>query len=196
MDLFILALYPVIYSACAAAWIFRSEQTYLTKTTETFVFVAVKIFLICGLLLYLAYSVCGLSALTLLYILPVSLIAIGLASFERPAYHSAEGLAITLTLLFPVYACKQFVLGFPDRHKLLLNPPDPNRHKVSDDGEDHELVGKTGVVTAPLRPMGSVKIDGVVHDAKTDTGCLLEVGASVTVKRGLQGILVVREKVG
>ena len=196
MDLFILALYPVIYSACAAAWIFRSEQTYLTKTTETFVFVAVKIFLICGLLLYLAYSVCGLSALTLLYILPVSLIAIGLASFERPAYHSAEGLAITLTLLFPVYACKQFVLGFPDRHKLLLNPPDPNRHKVSDDGEDHELVGKTGVVTAPLRPMGSVKIEGVVHDAKTDTGCLLEVGASVTVKRVLQGILVVREKVG
>ena len=196
MDLFILALYPVIYSACAAVWIFRSEQTYLTKTTETLLFVVVKIFLVCGLLLYLAYSVCGLSALTLLCVLPVSLIAIGLASFERPAYHSAEGLAIMLTLLLPVYACKQFVLGFPDRHKLLLNPPDPNRHKVPDDGESHELAGKTGVVTAPLRPMGSVKIDGVVHDAKTDTGRLLEVGTPVTVKRVLQGMLVVRENVG
>ena len=196
MDLFILALYPITYSACAAAWIFRSEQSDLTKTTETLLVVVVKIFLISGLLLYVAYSICGLSALTLLCALPVSLVAIGLASFERPAYHSAEGLAIMLTLLLPVYACKQFVLGFPDRHKLLLDPPDPNRHKAPDSGEGHELVGKTGIVTAPLRPMGSVKIEGVIHDAKTDTGCLLEVGTSVIVKRVLQGILVVRENVG
>lgn len=193
MDLFVLALYPVIYSACAAVWIFRSAQTDLNKTTETFIVVTVKIFLLCGLLLYLAYGVLGLSAFTLLCVLPVSLIAIGLASFERPPYSGAEGLALVLTILFPVYACKQFVLGFPDRHKLLLEPPDPNRHRATDDGEDHELVGKSGVVTAPLRPMGSVKIDGVSHDAKTDTGRLLEVGTSVTVKRVLQGTLVVRK---
>ena len=193
MDLLILALYPVIYSVCAAVWIFRSKQTDLAKTTETFLVVAVKIFILCGLLLYLAYFVCGLSALTLLWVLPISLIAIGLASFERPPYSGAEGLALVLTILFPVYACKQFVLGFPDRHKLLLNPPDPNRHRVPDDGEAHELVGKTGVVAAPLRPMGSVKIEGVLHNAKTDTGRLLEVGTSVTVKRVLQGMLVVRE---
>lgn len=192
MDLFILALYPVIYSLCAAVWIFRSTQTDLTRTTETFIMVTVKILLLCGGLLYLAYAVCGLSAITLLYVLPASLIAIGLASFERPPYSGAEGLAIMLTLLFPVYACKQFVLGFPDRHKLLLSPPAPHRHRATDDGEEHELVGKTGDVTAPLRPMGSVKIDGVVHSAKTDTGRLLEVGASVTVKRVLQGTLVVR----
>jgi len=193
LDLLVLALYPVIYSACAAAWIFRSGQTDLTKTTETFLIVVVKICFVCGVLLYFAYAVCGLSAITLLYLLPVSLIAIGLASFERPPYSGAEGLAIMLTLLFPVYACKQFVLGFPDRHKLMLSPPDPNRNRVTDDGESHELAGKTGVVTAPLRPMGSVKIDGAVHDAKTDTGRLLEVGTPVTVKRVLQGILVVRK---
>lgn len=195
MDLFVLALYPVIYSACAALWIFRSKQTDLTRTTETLIIVTVKILLLCGALLYLAYSVCGLSAATLLWLLPVSLIAIGLASFERPAYNSAEGLAIMLTLLLPVYACKQFVLGFPDRHKLRLSPPDPNRHRAPDSGEAHELVGKTGVVTAPLRPMGSVKIDGVVYDAKTDTGRLIKVGCSVIVKRVLQGKLVVRKKV-
>lgn len=193
MDLFVLALYPVIYSACAWVWIFRSEQTDLTKTTETFIIVMVKICLLCGLLLYLAYGVFDLSANTLLWLLPISLIAIRLASFERPAYSGVEGLAIMLSLLFPVYACKQFVLGFPDRHKLLLSPPDPNRHRASDDGEGHELVGKVGVVTAPLRPMGSVNIEGVVHDAKTDTGRLIEVGCSVTVKRVLQGTLVVRQ---
>jgi membrane-bound ClpP family serine protease len=187
-------LYPVIYSACAAAWIFRSGQTDLNKTTETFIIVTVKICLLCGLLLYLAYAVFGLSAFILLCLLPVSLIAIALASFERPPFSGAEGLAITLTLLFPVYACKQFVLGFPDRHKLLLTPPDPNRHRVSDAGEDHELVEQTGVVTAPLRPMGSIEIDGVTHNAKTDTGCLLEVGTSVTVMRVHQGTLVVRKQ--
>ena len=196
MDFLILALYPVIYSACAAAWIFRSGQTDLSRTTETFIIVVVKILIVCGGLLYLAYGVFGLSSTTLLCCLPVSLIAIGFASFERPPYSGAEGLAIMLTLLLPVYACKQFVLGFPDRHKLLLDPPDPNRHKAPDSGEGHELVGKTGIVTAPLRPMGSVKIEGVIHDAKTDTGCLLEVGTSVIVKRVLQGILVVRENVG
>ena len=193
MDLLILALYPVTYTAIAAAWIFKSSQTDLAKTTETFIIVAVKILLLCGVCLYLAYSVCGLSAMALLYLLPISLIAIGLASFERPAYSGAEGLAFVLALLFPVYLCKQFVLGFPDRHKLLLNPPDSNRQRAPDNGESHELVGKTGVVRAPLRPMGSVEIDGVVHTAKTDTGCLLEVGTSVTVKRVRQDTLVVRE---
>ena len=123
----------------------------------------------------------------------LSLVAIGLASFERPPYSGAEGLAIVLTILFPVYACKQFVLGFPDRHKLLLSPPDPNRRRATDDGEDHELVGKTGVVTAPLRPMGRVRIEGVLYDAKTDTGRLIDVDASVTVKRVLQRVLVVRK---
>jgi membrane-bound ClpP family serine protease len=186
-------LYPVAYSACAAAWIFRSKQTDLAKTTETFLLVVSKIFLLCGLLLYLAYYVCDLSALTLLVLLPISLIAIGLASFDRPPYSGAEGLAIALTLLFPFYAGKQFVLGFPDRHKLMLNPPDPNRHRESDNGKGHELVGRTGIVIAPLRPMGSVKIDGVSFDAKTDTGRLLEIGASVTVQRVLQGTLVVRK---
>ena len=194
MDFLILALYPVIYSVCAAAWIFRSGQTDLSRTTETFIIVVVKILIVCGGLLYLAYGVFGLSSTTLLCCLPVSLIAIGFASFERPPYSGAEGLAIMLTLLFPVYICKQFVLGFPDRHKLLLSPPKPNRPRATDDGEDHELVEQTGVVSAPLRPMGSVKVDGVVYDAKTDTGQLIEVGCSVTVKRVLQGILVVRKK--
>ncbi len=194
MDLFILALYPVIYSACAAAWIFRSGQTDLNKTTETLLIVVVKICLVCGGVLYLAYAVFGLSSTVLLYLLPVSLIAIGLASFERPAYNSAEGLAIMLALLFPVYLCKQFVLGFPDRHKLLLSPPDPNRHRATDESEDHELVGQTGVVSAPLRPMGSVKIDSVAYVAKTDTGRLLDVGTLVIVKRVQRGTLVVRKK--
>ena len=194
MDLFILALYPIIYAACAAVWIFRSDQTDLTKTAETFVVVTVKILLLCGLLLYLACGVCGLSGITLLCLLPLSLIAIGLASFERPFFSGAEGLAMMLTLLFPVYACKQFVLGFPDRHKLLLNPPDPNRRRVPDDDEAHELVGKVGVVSAPLRPIGSVEIDGTIHTAKTDTGCLLEVGTSVIVQRVRQGMLVVRRR--
>ena len=193
MDWLKLALYPMTYCGVAIVWILCSKQEDLERSAATVVWVSIRIIIVCWLLLYFLYHTCGLSANFLLVVLPVSLLAIAIASFERPSWSSPEGLAFALALLMPVYLCKQFVLGFPDRHKLLLEPPDPLRQRDSQQQNHQDLIGRTGYISAPLRPMGSVNIEGTEYPAQTNTGFLLDSGVRITVRHVSSDTLIVEQ---
>ena len=172
-----LLLIPILFSLFGVAWIQLSKQTDVPRSTWFSVLVVAKIFFVCALLIGILYGVFGISANLLLRCSPFAIPVILVASLEYPPGDSPGQMAVLLTLLFPIYITKQFVLGFPDRHKFMLNAPD----RTPCDHQDSQLVGKTGEVLATLRPMGSVVIDGETYSAKSDGGNLIEAGEKISV---------------
>ncbi len=79
-----------------------------------------------------------------------------------------------------LYVIQQWILGWPDRTDLLLDPPSLGR---TDRTSLDDLIGKKGVTKGPLRPGGTIVLDGVECSAQSDLGY---------VDRGVRVIVVGR----
>ncbi|MFG0292136.1 MAG: NfeD family protein [Phycisphaerales bacterium JB065] len=154
---------------------------------------------------YLIWAFVLLGVATLLFILEiliptggvVGLLALCAAIAAVVAFFNESvtwGLLSTLGLMLMVPLAIAFAL------KVFPNTPFGKKLILGEDEEDEEelakmeelrreeeqrrqaLVGAHGVTTTPLRPVGSVKIDGVTIEASSEAG-MLETGVEVRVTR-------------
>ncbi len=75
------------------------------------------------------------------------------------------------------YLIREWSFGFP---QLVLHPQKRDS-SVASSFPENELVGKTGITTSPLRPIGNAIIDGVEMSVVSYDGCLLDTGTQVVV---------------
>ena len=75
---------------------------------------------------------------------------------------------------------QQYILGFPARRELFLQPPEMEK---SSDYLSEELIGQMGVAISPLRPTGNVEVNGQKYDAATEDGQFIDRGAAIIVRR-------------
>ncbi|TWU47806.1 NfeD family protein [Rubripirellula reticaptiva] len=86
------------------------------------------------------------------------------------------------------YLVREWSFGFP---QIVLHP-------LVDDGPTsfgvpkHQLVGKTGTTSSPLRPIGDAIIDGNLVSVTSDDGSLLVAGTDVIVTSYRNGLPCVR----
>ena len=59
-----------------------------------------------------------------------------------------------------------------------------------------DLIGRTGTVTAVLRPSGKVLVDGTYYEAVAEDGLYIERGAVVEIVRAEGGLLYCRRAAG
>lgn len=59
-----------------------------------------------------------------------------------------------------------------------------------------DLIGRTGTVTAVLRPSGKVLVDGTYYEAVAEDGLYIERGAVVEIVRAEGGLLYCRRPQG
>ncbi len=97
-------------------------------------------------------------------------------------------LLMPLTLMYAVYLWPKT----PFAKKVFLTPPEAEEMTVSHGGGrlDH-LIGQIGRSLTPLRPSGSVDLEGRRLDAMAESG-LIESGTLIQVVRVQAGQLVVR----
>lgn len=151
--------------------------------------VGIRLTYVYGVGVFVLYWLLGLSANVVLIVAGVFFVLGLLASFEFEnglgfAVVGADllGLALGLLVMVPVWMVKQFVLGFPDRDKIVLpayskinriaKRPSPVR---AIDELSHEPL----TVVATLRPMGKVVWRDGHFDAISINGQYVEVGTKV-----------------
>lgn len=86
-------------------------------------------------------------------------------------------------LLAAAWAIREWSFGFPT---LILHPARDKAAKSQDSAAlpraaTHQLVGKSGTTTSPLRPVGEVNIDGETLSVASDDGSFIESGTRVIV---------------
>jgi membrane-bound ClpP family serine protease len=99
------------------------------------------------------------------------------------------GFVINVLFFLPIYALKQFILGFPDR-EILIPAPEPFVPTSTD------LTGLRGVVatvTATLKPFGKIEIQAIEYDAIAVGGQVLDRGTTVRVTDIRNSVLMVTE---
>ncbi len=74
------------------------------------------------------------------------------------------GGSILLSVAVVLYGIQQWILGFPDREKLILQPPEPYR-PPSPAKDIPALIGRSATTVTPLRPTGKILIDDKEYDA-------------------------------
>ena len=79
--------------------------------------------------------------------------------------------------LVTAYIIREWAFGFP---QLILQPPSPEATRPTAQQES-ELIGKSGITTSPLRPIGDAEIDGTVMSVSAHDGSLLDEGTEVTI---------------
>jgi hypothetical protein len=84
----------------------------------------------------------------------------------------------TIGLLGPAYLIREWAFGFP---QLILLPQRQATSSLPGPHAPSDLVGKIGVTTSPLRPVGDADIEGIKHTVMSFDGSLLDVGTKVTV---------------
>jgi membrane-bound ClpP family serine protease len=124
-----------------------------------------------------------------LVICAVILVLFPLATVDFIPAADAVGFAINVLFFLPIYALKQFILGFPDR-EILMPSPEPH---VPTSTDLTGLRGAVGTVTATLKPFGKVQIEAIEYDATAVGGQMLDRGSSVRVTDIRHSILVVTE---
>jgi membrane-bound ClpP family serine protease len=158
-------------------WVHRSKQTKVSHSVGTSVNIALRI-----VVLHIGFALllCGSLKIpfnVLLYVLPFVYMATYAISLENfPAASDVVEAALVLSMTLPFYVIQQFVLGFPDRHEMVLKPP-----KLPRDDDPPTYASDTGVVVAMLRPMGQVKLAGERYSAASVDGKMVDVGTTIRV---------------
>ena len=92
----------------------------------------------------------------------------------------SDGLVLVAAAAF----VREWAFGFPT---LVLRP------KPSLQNEEQGIVGRTGIVTSPLKPSGRVSIDDTQIQAVSDGGDFIETGVQITVTGFRNGTPSVRK---
>jgi membrane-bound ClpP family serine protease len=158
-------------------WVHLTAQSRVSRTAGHSLAIARRLLMIWVFTYVLFIVVLGLTIKFTLILTSIVFFISTLATLHAFEGHGVVQVAIVSTLIFPIYALKQFVLGFPDRELLILAPPP----EINTPPKLTELIGALGVVLSTLKPSGKVEIHGFEHSATTDDGKLLEPGTRIRV---------------
>jgi hypothetical protein len=89
------------------------------------------------------------------------------------------------------YLIREWAFGFP---QLVLHPPEKSRmtRHGTPAGDDSPLIGKSGLVAAPLRPCGQIECEGAVWPARAEDGRYVDAGTTIVVTGLQSGVFLVR----
>ncbi|WP_077026545.1 hypothetical protein [Fuerstiella marisgermanici] len=207
-ELLKVSLVCAAFIAATLLWVFGSKQTAVPRKAARAFSIAVRIVLVHGAVVGFFYGLDGVAIDTLLKWLPVGVV---LLLLTKPKciellghFFPFDGVlgvafaaAISFTVFMPLYLLKQFVLGFPDKphwdraQKQMREPPE--QQLPTKTLPDFPPAGTVGVVSAALRPMGMVEIEGTAFPARHPGNQLLAVGTSVLTCGAQNGTLLVKE---
>ncbi len=206
-DLLKTALTCGIFVITTLLWVFCSKQQSFPRTFRRAISIILRIAVVHVIVVGFFYGLDGIAIDTLLKWLPVVVVLLVLArpnNVEFLSHLPGDGelfaaivLTTVVTVFVPIYALKQFVLGFPDKgHFLRLRQkmqetPEPQLPTPS--LPEFPLSGTAGVVSAQLRPMGTVSVNGTGFPARHIANDLVDVDVAVQVCDVRNGILLVRE---
>jgi membrane-bound ClpP family serine protease len=169
-------------------WVHLTAQSRVSRSAGRSLAIARRLLMIWVFTYVLFIVVLGLSIKFTLILTSIVFFISPLATLHAFEVHAVVLIAIVSTLILPIYALKQFVLGFPDRELLILAPPP----EINTPSELTELKGAVGVVLSTLKPSGKVEIHGSEHSAITADGKLLEPGTRIRVTNVRNATLIVR----
>jgi hypothetical protein len=154
-NLVVTVLAYVLTGGITLTWVFVSKQKRIPRNARTAMCISLRT-LPLFLLFFVVCQRLGVNAVAAFAVLSVVLWA-----FLIGASGSCFG---TIGVL---YILQQWILGWPDRADLFLDPPLPH-----EGGHGHldELIGMVGVANGPLRPCGVVVLDGKEYSACSDLG--------------------------
>ena len=146
-------------------WARRDAADVLEKTQTTRIRLAMRLAIVFGTILLFAY-LCNLAVWILL-------VAVGLLWF------GVVGDSL-----------REYLLGFPD---LVLRPPTVDPKVKPETIDVTEYIGWKGIVSAPIYRSGEGKVDVDERSlpATSDCDSSINVGQAVTVRRVINGVLVV-----
>jgi len=191
MDFLPLAVVFGLTAALAIGWLFCSSQVAVDRSAINAVKIFVRLTLVFATVIGMAHFLMGVSLATLF---AVSLIVIpwsALVSIDEPPGDSAIEMIAWGVFWLPFYFTREFVLGFPMRKELVLEPP---RDANTTPSLEH-LYHLPAVVTSPLRPNGTIEIDGIEHLARSTDGTLIATGTDVTAHDSMGSTLLVNVRV-
>ena len=149
-------------------WVYGSSQSTVARTWRRTLSIALRMAFVFAAFWWL---LSGVSLSTFATVLAVFVGLFFLAPLLVPwsaLLGGSLGDAALLALLLFVYLIQQWVLGWPDKEKIVLCATAPRTAKP-DETWGH-LQGKLGTVASPLRPGGSVRIDGQEYQARSEHG--------------------------
>jgi hypothetical protein len=139
----------------------------------------------------------GFSIDTLGIPLAIFVMLLPFANLDDTPIADAPGFAIKFCLTLPVYVVKQFVLGFPDREKIILTPRsyDIGQERTSTQSAEvaDDVHSANATVITPLKPYGFIAINGERMEAISVDGTLIDIGQNVQVCGRRNSILVVKQ---
>lgn len=180
------AIVLLISTSFCLAWLYLSSQSTTPRSLHTSLLIVARLIATVVLPYVILCTWLGLPEMVFAgcaaFVLLVSLVATH-QGFQ--AGHVFE-FALVNAIGLPIYALKQFVLGFPDRDILILSPPSD----ITPPSDLSRLNHATGTVLATLRPCGTVEIEGVVYNAASADGKYLDMGAEIRVT-GIRNLLLI-----
>ncbi len=169
-------------------WVHLTRQTKVSRSLRNSLVIAGRLFAVHVLTYAVLCAWLGIWAQVMLIIAAVVLLLAPLATLNGIIGDDVLGVAIAMTVLVPVYALKQFILGFPDRDEVILTPP-KDALILTDLSRLNEA---TGTVVSTLKPFGKVEIEGAVYSATTADSLLIDQGATVRICEVRNTTVVVR----
>lgn len=159
------------------AWVHATSQTKVVRTAANSARIAIRLIAVQSLFAYLMCSVCGAPMwLCLLSMFLVFAATSAVTLNSVPSGQDAFQFAVGMTVLLPLYALQQFVLGFPDRDLVILTPPIT---PVTDNPTARRA--DTGIALSTLRPMGLIEVFGERFSAVSESGTLIHAGTPVRI---------------
>ena len=178
-DILTILIGYIVTVSAVLLWTFLSKQDRVPRTRRTAVMVLVRTLPLFATFLLICHG------------LHVSVLAVmlGLVLFLFVVFLSPFGnFEATLGILGILYVLKQWVLGWPDKQEMVLEPPPLNSR---DSQPLSSLIGQLGVTSGALRPSGHVVIAGDQYSACSDQG-YVDVDVKVRVVGARDSQLIVR----
>ena len=164
-------------------WIFSSKQNRVPRTRRTAICISLRTLPLFIVFLFICQGL-NVSVFRAMLILALSFWVIfiafpsGLIGFFEP----------TVGILGVLYIFQQWILGWPDKQTLFLEPP---TNDFSNGETLSSLIGQIGIASSTLRPMGKVHIGEEEYDAQSEFG-YIENGLEVKVTGKKNTTLIVR----
>lgn len=189
-----------IFIAITLGAVHLSGQTRIPRTQRHSLLIAVRWTYVFAVVYFVFTAWLGVPLNPLLIVLVVVLILMPSASIDDdglPGFFWWMDISISpvieLMAFIPVYLLKQFILGFPDRDKVILSPPKNVRTirsvKITELPNFHD---ELATVVATLRPLGQIECKETRFDATSFDGKMIDVGQVVRICDYRDRLVIVR----
>lgn len=192
LDTFDLAKAVAAYALSIVAilsWVIFSGQTAIAKRRENYLGIAARLAVVHASAFLLVCVGFEFSSNIHVIMMGVLLVMFPIASLDNCPPDETAGLFVVT--MSPAYLCTQFVLGFPDRNRIILQPPNLHGPRQSTAETMTELV-KVGTTITPLKPGGIIDVDGTRLVASSVDGMYIESGQAVTICGRRHNVMLVR----